>query len=266
MLPGPYAIDTHCHLTLSPKKEQNGIIRRAHDANVLKMISVACTLPQTRDCLALAKDHEWVFATAGIHPTDLTDDLEGDLKKVYDIARTERKIVAIGEIGLDYYHDRFPHGLQAEFLTGQLQIAKRLGKPAILHCRAGKNPGENDSAFGDLYSILQDEGFSDAVMHCFSGTHEQAQEALDLGLMLSFTGIVTYDRNTALRDILKWAPLERLMIETDSPFLPPQNHKEEPNEPAFVIEVAKTIAEVKNLGLDEVLRITSGNAERFFNI
>lgn len=261
-----YAIDTHCHLTLSPKKEQKEIIARAHKANVLKMISVACTLPQTKECLELAKGHEWIFATAGIHPTDLSDDIEGDMRKIYEIAKTERKIVAIGEIGLDYYHDKFAHGLQIDFLATQLQIAKRLGKPAILHCRAGKNPEENDSAFEDLFTILQDERVKDAVMHCFSGNQQQADEALDLGLMLSFTGIVTYDRNQKLRNILKTVPIQRVMIETDSPFLTPKAFGDKPNEPAYVVEVAKTIAEVKELGLDEVLRITSGNAERFFNI
>ena len=265
-MPTSYAIDTHCHLTLSPKKEQKEIIVRAHKANVLKMISVACTLPQAKDCLDLAKDYEWVFATVGIHPTDLSDDLERDMKKVYEIARMERKIVAIGEIGLDYYHDKFAHGLQIDFLTTQLQIAKRVGKPAILHCRAGKNPEENDSAFEDLYTILQEERTKDAVMHCFSGNREQAQEALDLGLMLSFTGNVTFERNGKLREVLKSIPIERMMIETDSPFLTPKAFGDKPNEPAYVVEVAKTIAEVKGLGLDEVLTKTSGNAERFFNI
>ena len=261
-----YAIDTHCHLTLSPRKEQKAMIHRAHEANVLKMITVACTLQQAKDCLALAKEHEWIFATAGIHPTDLSDDLEGDLKKVYEIAKTERKIVAIGEIGLDYYHDKFPHGLQVDFLSAQLQIAKRLGKPSILHCRAGKNPEENDAAFEDLYAVLQEERIKDAVMHCFSGNQHQADEALDLGLMLSFTGIITYDRNHKLRDILKTIPIQRIMIETDSPFLTPKVFGDKTNEPAYVVEVAKTIAEVKELGLDEVLKVTSGNAERFFNI
>jgi len=253
-------------LTLSTKKEQKEMIHRAHEANVLKMITVACTLPQAKDCLALAKEHEWIFATAGIHPTDLSDNLEEDLKQVYDLAKMERKIVAIGEIGLDYYHDKFPRGLQIDFLTTQLQIAKRLGKPSILHCRAGKNPEENDSAFEDLYTILQDERVKDAVMHCFSGNQYQADEALDLGLMLSFTGNITYDRNAKLREIIKTIPIQRIMIETDSPFLTPKAFGEKPNEPAYVVEVAKTIAEVKELGLDEVLKVTSGNAERFFNI
>jgi TatD DNase family protein len=261
-----HAIDTHCHLTLSPKKEQEAQIRRAHNANVLKMITVACTLPQTKDCLELAKKHEWIFATAGIHPTDLTDNLEGDLKQVYDLAKAEKKIVAIGEIGLDYYHDKFPHGLQIDFLATQLQIAKRLGKPAILHCRAGKNPEENDAAFDDLYTILQDERFKNAVMHCFSGNQHQADDALDLGLMMSFTGNITYDRNTKLREVIKTIPIQRIMIETDSPFLTPKAHGEKPNEPAYVVEVAKTIAEVKELSLDQVLTETSKNAERFFNI
>lgn len=262
----PYAIDTHCHLTLAPKKEQNALVERAQKANVQKMISVSCTLEQIGEGLALADQHNCVWTTAGIHPTDLTDNAERDLARVYQYAKNEKTIVAIGEIGLDYYHDKFAHGLQATFLSGQLDIAKQTGKPAILHCRAGKGAGENDAAFVDLFHLLREARFTDAVMHCFSGTLKQAEEALEMGLMLSFTGIVTYDRNKSLRDILKHIPLERIMIETDSPFLPPENHKGESNEPAFVIEVAKTIAEVKELPFDEVLRVTSGNAERFFNI
>jgi TatD DNase family protein len=261
-----YAIDTHCHLTLAPKKEQKEIIARAFKANTLKMISVACTLPQAKDCLELAKGYEWIYATVGIHPTDLSDDIEGDMKKIYEMAKMERKIVAIGEIGLDYYHDKFAHGLQIDFLATQLQIAKRVGKPAILHCRAGKNPEENDTAFEDLFTILQDERVKDAVMHCFSGNQQQADEALDLGLMLSFTGNITYERNHKLRDVIKTIPIQRIMIETDSPFMTPQAFRDKPNEPAYVIEVAKTIAEVKELSLDQVLEATSKNAERFFNI
>ena len=148
----------------------------------------------------------------------------------------------------------------------QTDIYKNVNKPAILHCRAGKFAGQNSSVFPNMIEALKKSDFSNGVMHCYSGTKKEAEIFLEMGLMISFTGIITYERNQELRDIIKMMPIEKLMIETDSPFLPPMNHRGEKNEPAFVIEVAKTIAEVRNLSVDEVLDATSGNAEGFFGI
>lgn len=262
----PYAIDTHCHLDFIPKEERKRVIDRAIKANVQKMITVACNLEQVEECILLADQYDFIWTTVGIHPTDLTDNLERDLKKVYETAKNTKKVVAIGEIGLDYYHDRFPHEDQIDFLTGQLDIANQLKKPAILHSRAGKFAGENSNVFPDMLKVLKDTQTTNAVMHCFSGSYEEALQFLNLGLMISFTGIVTYERNEELRRIIKEMPIDRIMIETDAPFLPPKKHKGQKNEPAFVMEVAKTIAEVRGLEMDEVLEITSRNAEHFFRI
>lgn len=261
-----YAIDTHCHLTFMPQKVQKAVIDRAVKSGVKKMITVACNADEIQKCLSLAHQYNFVYATAGIHPTDIGKDMESDLKKVYEYAKNEKKIVAIGEIGLDYYHDRFPHDLQMEYLSRQLAIAKELNKPAIIHCRAGKFAGENSSIFPDMVKALNNANFSNGVMHCFSGTKKEAEAFLEMGLMISFTGIITYERNQELRDIVKVMPIEKLMIETDSPFLPPLKYKGQKNEPAYVFEVAKTIAEIKGLSVYEVLGITTRNAEEFFGI
>lgn len=261
-----YAIDTHCHLTFIPPQTQKAVIDRAVKSGVKKMITVACNAEEIKKCLFVAKQYEFIWATAGIHPTDLEGGIEFNLKQVYEYAKNEPKIVAIGEIGLDYYHDRFPRDLQMEYLSRQLSIAQKLNKPAIIHSRAGKFAGENSFVFPDMVKALKKANFTNGVMHCFSGTKKEAEVFLEMGFMISFTGIITYERNQELRDIIKVIPIEKLMIETDSPFLPPLKYKGQKNEPAFVLEVAKTIADVRGLSIDEVLEVTSGNAERFFGI
>ncbi len=261
-----YAIDTHCHLSFIPKADRKGVVERALKANVKKMITVACNLEEIGLNLPIADEYDFIYTTAGVHPTECGEQIDKDLEKVFHYAKNEPKVVAIGEIGLDYYHDKFPHDLQMAYMAGQLNIAKELGLPAILHSRAGKFAGENATVFPDMADVLKRAGCSKAVMHCFSGSQSEADLFLEMGLMLSFTGIITYDRNEELRKIINKMPLERIMIETDAPFLPPKKHKGKKNEPAFVTEVAKTIAEVKEMKVGEVLEFTTENAERFFGI
>jgi len=262
----PYAIDTHCHLHLMPEKVRGAVIERALKNNVRKLVNVACTLNEVGQCLPLADEYDFIWTTAGIHPTELGENMERDLEQVFEYAKNEEKVVAIGEIGLDYYHDKFPHDLQFFYFIGQLNIAKQLNLPAVIHTRAGKYAGDNESAYADMIEILKEGKFSNGVMHCFSGNKEEAKKLLELGMYLSFTGIVTYERNEELREIIKMTPWNRLMMETDSPFLTPQAHRGKKNEPAFVMEVAKTIAEVKGVELEKVLGETTRNAERFFGI
>lgn len=262
----PYAIDTHCHVHLMPKAERAAVFERAYTAGVQKMINVACSLEEVGLCLPLTDEFENVWTSVGLHPTTLGSDIEKDLERVYEVAKNERKVVGIGEMGLDYYHNKFDRDTQIDYLVGHLNIAKQLDLPAIIHCRAGKNPGENESAFLDLIKVLKKEQFSRAQIHCFSGSLREADQLLELGCHLSFTGIITYPRNDELRDIVKRTPLDRMLIETDSPYLTPNGHRGKPNEPAFVLEVVKTIADVKGLSLERVLEQTSANAEGFFNI
>jgi len=261
-----YAIDTHCHLAYLHPRFRKNVIERAQKANVRKIITVACNLEDMGKCLPLTDQYDFIWTTAGIHPTELGNDIESELEKVQGYAKNEKKVVGIGEIGLDYYHDNFPHDLQIAYFLGQLNIAKQVKKPAIIHCRAGKFAGENSGVFPDIIKVLDEAHFSNGVMHCFSGNRKEAKIFLDMGLMISFTGIITYERNQELRDIIKMMPKERIMIETDSPFLPPKKYKGKRNEPAFVIEAAKTIADVRGVDLDEVLGLTTRNAERFFGI
>jgi len=261
-----HLIDTHCHLSHFPKKDLQSIIKRAERANVKKMITVACKLEEIGECIAMADENENIWASAGIHPTELHEDIEKNLERVFEYAKNEKKVVAIGEIGLDYYHDRSPHDLQAAYFIGQLNISKQLGKPAIIHCRGGKNPGENEQAFIDMIRILEQTRFTNGVVHCFSGNRVEAEKLLDLGLMLSFTGIITYPRNEELLEVIVETPLDRIMLETDSPYIAVEGKRNGPGEPAYTFDIAKKIAEIKNVPLDEAIRMTTENAERFFKL
>jgi TatD DNase family protein len=261
-----HLIDTHCHLSHFPKKDFQSVIKRAERANVKKMITVACKLEEIGECIAMADENENIWATAGIHPTELNENIEKNLERVFEYAKHEKKVVAIGEIGLDYYHDRAPHDLQAAYFIGQLNISKQLDKPAIIHCRGGKNPGENEQAFIDMMRILEQMRFTNGVVHCFSGNRVEAEKLLDLGLMLSFTGIVTYPRNEELLEVIAETPLDRIMLETDSPYIAVEGKRKGPGEPAYTFDIAKKIAEIKDVPIDEVIRITTENAEKFFGI
>ena len=261
-----YLIDTHAHISHFPKEKQEDVLDRAEAAGVKKLINVACDLDQIDPHLELAKANKNIWSSAGIHPTSLKEEMEVTLKKVYESAKNEEKIVAIGEIGLDYYHDKFPHDVQDKWLTAQLKIAKQLDLPAIIHCRAGKNPGENGSAFVDLAKILEREQFSNAVIHCFSGTEAEAQKMLDLGCMISFTGIITYLSNQKLRDVVRMVPLEKIMLETDCPYLTIEGKRGQSGEPAFMKKIAKCVAEIKGLSKDVVIDQIRKNTEDFFKI
>jgi TatD DNase family protein len=253
-----HLIDTHCHLSRFKSKDLASVIKRAKKADVKKIITVACTLEEIGDCLAIADEYENIWATAGIHPTNLTGDIEANLERVFEYAKNEKKIVAIGEIGLDYYHDRAPHDLQTTYFIGQLNIADQLGKPAIIHCRGGKNPGENEQAFIDMIRILAEERFKNGVVHCFSGNKVEAEKLLDLGLMISFTDIITRPENEVLREVVADIPLDKMMLETDAPYIS--------KEPSDTANIAKKVAEIKGVAIEEVIRITTKNAERFFGI
>lgn len=259
-------IDTHGHISHFPKNQQQAVLERARAAGVQKIINVACDLEQIPVHLELAKQDDNIWTSAGVHPTSLTDDVDKAMEVVYNYAKNEERVVAIGEIGLDYYHDKFPHEMQDEWLSKQLAIASDLNLPAIIHCRAGKNPGENASAFHDLFRILKREEFSNAVIHCFSGTTQEAEKLLELGVMISFTGILTYTSNKELRKTAAQIPLERIMLETDGPYLTTQNHREERGEPAFLPELAQCLADIKGMRAEDVAETTTRNAEEFFGV
>jgi len=253
----PTFIDTHAHLDFSHFKDDlNVVIQNAKDVGIEKIINIGCNLKRSQRSIELAEKYKNLWATVGVHPSDVKDCDDKILEKIYENAK-HKKVVAIGEIGLDYFHGVDDKAKQKNTLIVQIKIARELHKPIVIHTReAGR----------DVLDILNQEKAEQIVIHCFSETQEFAEEALKRGYMLSFTGILTYPKADKVREVVAKTPLERIMIETDCPFLGPQVYRGKRNEPAYVVEVAKKIAEIKEIDLDEVAKITTQNAEIFFGI
>jgi len=250
-------IDSHAHLDHSRlRAELDEILQRAGEAGVRAILSVGCDLQSSRDNVELARRHEQVYATVGIHPHEATEwnsAAEAELRQL----ASDPKVVAIGEIGLDYFYDHSPREVQREAFRGQLRLARSLGKPVVIHDR---------DAHSEVLQILQEEGAGEigGVLHCFSGDLDMARACLELGFFISFTGTITYPKNTEAREIVAALPVDRLLVETDCPYLAPQKYRGKRNEPAFVRHTAEEIARIKGLSLEDVARITSLNVHRLF--
>jgi TatD DNase family protein len=244
--------DTHCHLGLDGKATPDDEHARAIAAEVTAMLVVgidAATSAQARE-LARLPGVRW---SAGLHPNDSVHFAEEWLA-IAALARAPG-CAAIGETGMDCFRDRAPLDQQERSLRAHLQLARELGLPVIFHCR---------DAFAPLFAVLRDEPPVRGVMHCFSGGRDEAQQALDLGLHLSFAGPLTYPKNDALRAVAAWAPAERILIETDAPFLPPQRRRGQRNEPAYLVETLQTLAQVRGVSLADAAALTFQNATTLF--
>jgi TatD DNase family protein len=207
---------------------------------------------------ALAESHPALYATVGMHPHDAKDVGEDEIEKLKKLA-TRPKVIAVGETGLDFYYNHSPHDVQRKVFARFVQFARETKLPLVVHER---------DAFPDALELLRQEGGSEVpgVIHCFTGDLAAAQAYLDLGFYLSFTGIVTFKNAEPLRDVVRQVPLERIFVETDSPYLTPVPHRGKRNEPAYVRLVAETIAKVKGLALEEVARVTTNNVRALFRI
>lgn len=249
-------IDTHCHLNFKAfNSDYDSAILRAKEVDVRKIIMPGSNLATSQKSLEIAKEYKNVFSAVGLHPIHVKDEfIEDEFRKLAE----NKKVVAIGETGMDYYYDRSTSDLQKELLEKHIKLAKQVNKPLIIHCR---------EAYDDLLSVLTAESrLPKAVMHCYLGTWDYAQILLEMGFYFSFTGIITFTKDQNVLNAVKNIPLEKIMIETDSPWLTPEGHRGERNEPSFVIEVAKKIAELKKISLEEVETQTTKNAEEFFGI
>lgn len=254
-------IDTHLHLTWpSLRDDIPEVVRNAREAGVGAMIDLGTSLETSLLAQQHAHQYEGVYFAAGIHPNDAGEMEDGDLEKIAELVKDE-KCVAVGEIGLDYYRDHATPEVQQKLFRAQLALAREVSKPVVIHDR---------EASDDLLRVLADEGYdghstAGGVFHCFAGDVAMVEEVVKRGFHLSFTGNVTFKKTDRLEPLAA-APLNRLMIETDSPFMAPVPHRGKRNEPAFVPYVAATIARVKELSLEEVARATTANAIRFFNL
>lgn len=255
-------IDTHAHLDMFD--DVGAVLKRASDVGVGKIINIGHSKSHAEAALKNSELWENVYATFSVHPCYLEDYDEDFLKKFAEIARSgDSKIVALGEIGLDYYHMKSEKDFQKKCFRRMLELAKDLALPVIIHCR--DKEGEI-GAYEDLLGILLEVGNENVVMHCYSGNLEFAKKWWSHGFLTSFTGVITYD-SYDLR-ILEEVPRDMFMVETDAPFLLPKSMKgiDKKCEPKHVLQVAEKIAEVWGVSVEEVAKLSTENAESFFNL
>jgi TatD DNase family protein len=256
-------IDSHAHIEMDRfDEDREAVIERALDAGVEIIVNVGngdIARDSHRAAFQVAENHPFIYTTVGLHPHEaslLDDEL---LARLLDLSQ-HPKVIAWGEIGLDYYYDNSPREAQREAFRKQLQAARERSLPAVIHTR---------DAEADTLAILneewQDSGLP-GIIHCFTGTRHLAEEAIRLGFFISFSGVVTFKKAEDLRATAKALPIEKVLLETDAPFLAPIPYRGKRNEPAYVIETAKAIAELRSLAYEEVGRITSENFKRLFNM
>lgn len=250
-------IDTHAHIEMKEfDLDREEVIKRAKEAGVGYLISVGANLNGSKKAVELSERYENVYAAVGIHPHDVKEMDETTIQTLRELAKSP-KVVAIGEIGLDYFKEWSPKERQIAKFRELLSLAKELDKPVIIHDR---------DAHEDTLRILKEERIKNGVVHCFSGDEEFAKEILKLGFYISFTGVITFPKAEEARKVVEAVPIERIMVETDCPYLAPVPHRGKRNEPAFIKEVAKTIAEVKELSFEDISRITTLNVKELFGI
>jgi len=254
-------IDSHAHIQGKEyAAEREAIIARACQAGVEKIIAVggAGDMTSNAEAVALAESFPNIYATVGMHPHDAKDVGEEELRELRELT-SHSKVIAVGETGLDYYYNHSPHDVQRRVFTHFIHMARDTGLPLVVH--------ERDAA-QETTELLRSEGGTElrGVIHCFTGDYDAACAYLDLGFYLSFTGIITFKNAGPLRDVVRKVPLERMLVETDSPFLTPVPHRGKRNEPAYVRFVAETIAEIKGMALEEVAQRTTRNVQDLFKI
>ena len=262
--------DSHAHLDGKRfDTDRAEVIARANQAGVSTLLAIGNgdgPGTGTLDCaVKLAERYDWIYATVGVHPH------EAELAKQPDFDELERlaqspKVIAWGEIGLDYFYDHSPRDVQQRVFLQQMEMARAAKLPIIIHCRPSDN---SENAWGDLLRLLRENWGSaglGGVLHCFTGTLEHARAALDLGFIISFAGNITFPKAQNIRDAALAVPLDRMFIETDCPYLAPAPHRGKRNEPAFVVEVARQIGQLRNLSGEEIGHHTSANFHNFFRL
>ena len=249
--------DSHAHYDDSKfDADRDALLSTMKSNGIERIVNVGSDLRSSKASIALAKKYDFIYAAVGVHPHDVKDMDDSTISELASLTK-ENKVVAIGEIGLDYYYDNSPREAQKYWFRQQLKLAKRLHLPVIIHDR---------DAHGDCLEILKREAPVKGVLHSFSGSVEMAEEAIRLGLVLSISGPLTYKNNHKTVEVVKQIPLEYLLIETDSPYLPPEPHRGERNSSLNVKYVAQKIADVKGTTFEEVCRQTSMNAKTLFSI
>lgn len=250
-------IDTHCHLNFPDYfPDPDSTILEAREAGVEKLIAIGCDQATSQSACDLAARHEGVYAAVGCHPNYATG-WTGHWSDWVRTLATGKRVVAIGEIGLDNHWDHAPKADQLASLECQLDLATELDLPAIIHCR---------EAYDELYDVFASRPLPQVVLHCFSGNESHMRRGLDIGAYFGFDGPLTYKNAQRTRDLVAGLPRDRVLIETDSPFLTPVPHRGKPNRPAFVALVNAMLAQIWGISAEESAAITWSNAERAFKL
>lgn len=250
-------IDSHAHTTDTKfDTDRNEVLNRAFANGLEYIIEVGCE-PPFWDKVAELSKNEKIYSMFGLHPQDagkFNDELFDKLKTLLN----DKKCVAVGEIGLDYHYENYDGKLQKEVFIKQINLALEINKPICVHCR---------DAYDDMVEIFKSfTGLPKGVIHCFSGSFEQAKVVLDMGFLIGVDGPSTYPKSNKLTKVIENVPLDKILVETDCPYLAPQKYRGTRNEPAYVVEVAKKIAEVKNVSFEEVCETTFANTLKLYNI
>lgn len=246
--------DNHCHLTTTKRPPAEVVAEAAADG-VVKLLTVGCTVEDSRRAIDIAMAFDTVFATAGVHPHDAKESVDG-LEALLTDPETAHKVVAVGECGLDYHYDHSPRDVQRTVFEQQIELALRLDLALVIHTR---------EAWSDTFDMLDDVGVPPrTVFHCFTGGPAEATAALDRGAFLSFSGIVTFPNAADLREAARITPLASMLVETDSPFLTPVPHRGQPNRPALIPLIGQELAKVKEISLAEMASVTWTNGQNLY--
>jgi len=255
-------IDSHAHIDFPQfAEDRDAMLERARAAGVSTLLAIGTGPgPEKLDAaLPFAEQYDWIYTTVGIHPHEAKEVTQQHLDELARLAK-HPKVIAWGEIGLDYFYDHSPRNVQQSVFRDQMALARQAKLPIIIHCR---------DAWSDCLNMIEEHwrptGLG-GILHCFTSTLEDARRGIEMGFLVSFAGNSTYPKTQNLRDVAKALPFETILIETDSPYLAPQKYRGKRNEPAYVAEVARTLASVRNLSPDEVAAATSENFRRFFRL
>jgi TatD DNase family protein len=252
-------VDSHCHLDFPDfAAELDEVVARARAAGIGRLVTICTRVRKFAQVLAVAEKFPEIYCSVGTHPHNAHEELDIDAKALIALTKNP-KVVAIGEVGLDYHYDNSPRAAQAQGLRQHIAAARETGLPLVIHAR---------EADADMARILEDEtgkGAFPAVLHCFTGGRDLAMRAIGLGHYVSFTGILTFKNSAALREIAAALPADRILVETDAPYLAPLPYRGKRNEPAYVVETAKVLADTRGVTADEIARQTTENFFRLFN-